>query len=1295
MALYKALGCDVQPLRLPGRRHLYVSITTKDNRRSLAECHISLNLVDKDVVGNFLSLMKKEKYSEGAIISLGEVAEKARHIAKKKRVFLYDGNEFLSFWKSLNLSSSISQAPQSTSTETVEIRPQPTTGIQGGEPQELEPASSLPAQTEPNIWIPAESEEPAAPPAGAVDLALPKPARSRADIHHLLGGETSAHPVTQASQPPVEPEPEGDLPDWLTAPTPAEFMAVETPSLEESILPAGQPEAEPVESEPVEAVSTEADLLVEPGQELQPEAIPSVADLPSEPVEDISPEEIPVETDLLTETVEDIPSEEIPFDSDLPSEPIEEIPPEEILFEADLPVEDVHPEVIPLEAELPEGPVEATPPEIIPVDADLPVELVEEIQLEVIPLEAGLPVEPVEVVQPDVIPLEFDLPVEPVVEVPPEGIPLNADLPVETVADIQPEVFPTEGGLTEEPAEAVPQEVIPPEVDLLAGLEELQKAATEEEESPVLIIPVQTPPDEPAAEAAPVEDEAAPIEKTAPFSTPINLEPPVERVQDENANVIQRLFGEEPAAESPEDAVEAPVEEIPSQPHLEIEQPAAKDDGKDDIFTSEEQSIWTANVEKKIRIDTEPANANPIPEAAPSQTAEPSDLPVKQTATPLEQAAEVEPQAVNPLEPTEDIQPEAIPPVSDLPVEPVEDIQPDVITLDADLPAEPVEDLQPEVLPLDPDLPAEPVEDLQPEVILLDADLLIEPVEVTQPEVSPFEADLLAEHGQDVQPDKIPTEDDLMEEPVADISPDETHTEAAAPPDQTAEIEPQVSELVEEVPVAESIPPVEVTPQTEAPANTPAVVPDSSAPEPVKKIETAPLPALPVPQIVVLDPAQYNGNILHAPDLGDPSLCMAFEKMQSSSPCIFITGKAGTRKNTLLDYFIKSSDTNTVVLSPTEIGAIYIQGSPIRAFFGFPEGPIEEKDVQEIADPAKREMYRHIDTLVIYEVSNVSAGLIDAMDTFMRRNGRYAERPFGGTRLILFGDLFRPAQASPEADLAAPPIEGYRSNYFFDAHVFENLPIHLIELQHDYYHRSEELILLLNSLKTNSLSEAQQQFLKSKHIPGFAAPTDEVFVTLTTTDAEAAHINNEQLKKLPMPECVQFAEVEDKFYERGFPVEQELVFRRGAQVMFLSNDRTKRWVRGTIGKVTSVSESSLQVRIDYEGSPFILRVERENWQAYGYTFNPASGKIEKEVIGEYTQYPLRLAWAVSVDKSQGSCFNNVIVDPGESTLDYQLAYAALCSCKSLNGIVLRSPFVKSDATPENNRILHIARLFST
>jgi ATP-dependent DNA helicase PIF1 len=1178
MELYKALGCDVQPLRIPGRHHLYVSITMKDGRASLAECHISLHEVDKDVVGSFLALMKKAKVFEGAIITLGEVAEKARRIAKKKRLYLYDGNEFLSFWKSLNISAPLSPASQLTSIGIAQNQTPHAGGIQGGEPQDLEPATSLPAQTEPNIWIPAESEEPTTLPPGQGDLFSTKPARSQADIHHLLGGDASAIPVTQPGQPPDEPDSEDDLPAWLTAPTPAEFMAEETPPVEEPIHPVEQ--TDPEESGSLEAIPTESDLL-------------------SEPVTVLSPEEIHAEADLHVEPFEVIPSEEISPKADLPSEPAEDIQ-----------------------------------PEVIPLEADLPVEPAEDIQPEVIPFEADLMEEPVEVFAPDVTPFDADLPVISE-DIPPEVIPLEADLPVEPVEDIPQEILAAEDSLTEESAEAVPPEVIPPKVDLLAGLEELQKAAIEEEAPPVLLIPAQTPPDEPAAEVTPAKVETGPSKKTSPFSTPIILDPPVERVLDENANVIQRLFGEEPPAAPPDETVETPVEEIPSQPPLEMEKPSAMADG-DETFTSEEQSIWTANVEKKIRIETEPANAHPADEAVPPQLTEPSDLPVEQASTPPEQAVEAEPPTVNPLEL--------------------------------------VEDIQPKVIPLEADLPVEPVEEIQPEV-------------------SPFETSLLAEHGEDIQSEIIPAEDDFTEEPAADITPDEIQTEAATPPEQAAEFEPQADEFVEEVPIPESIPPIEISSQMEAATVTPAVIPDSPALEPVVKIETAPLPALPTPQIVVIDPAQYNGNILHAPDLGDPSLCMAFEKMKSSSPCIFITGRAGTRKSTLLDYFIKSTDTNTVVLSPTEIGAIYIQCSPIRSFFGFPEGPIEEKDVQEIADPAKRDMYRHIDTLVIYEVSNVSASLIDAMDTFMRRNGRDAEQPFGGSRLILFGDLFRPAWAGPEADGAAAPIEGYRSNYFFDAHVFESLPIQLIELQHDYYHRSEELNLLLNSIKTNSLADAQQQFLNSKHIPGFVAPADEVYVTLTATDSEAARINNEQLKKLPMPECTQIAEVEDRFYEHGYPVERELTFRRGAQVMFLSNDRTKRWVRGTVGKVTSVSESSLQVRIDYEDSPFILRVERENWQAYGYTFDPASGKIEKEVIGEYTQYPLCLAWAVSVDKSQGSCFNNVIIDPGESTLDYQLAYAALCSCKSLDGIVLRSSFAQSDASGENNRILHIARLF--
>jgi hypothetical protein len=421
------------------------------------------------------------------------------------------------------------------------------------------------------------------------------------------------------------------------------------------------------------------------------------------------------------------------------------------------------------------------------------------------------------------------------------------------------------------------------------------------------------------------------------------------------------------------------------------------------------------------------------------------------------------------------------------------------------------------------------------------------------------------------------------------------------------------------------------------------------------------------------------------------SFCQALERLEGDSPCLFLNGRPGTGKSLLLDHLLESSHKNVVLLEPTTLEAAEAEAQTVRSFFGFQEGELTESDVHEV-EPAQKALYQHVDTLILDNVARVSPNLVDAVDVFMRLNGRDSAKPFGGTQLLLLGDLF----------LASGPVHGvtdlrgeeYRSPFFFDAHVFETLAMELIELKKDYDPRDEALTALLNAIRTNALDEAQYKLLNDRYIPDFTAPEEPAYVTLTSNSSVATKINKEHLRQLRSPECLHLAEIEGQFDEASYPAARELILRKGAQVIFLKEDYARKWVKGTVGKVATISESTIQVEINSDGFPFVFRVERETWQNFRYSFNPASGKIEKSMVGEFTQYPLVPGWAMTTLKAQGARFDRVVIDLSGEEADAGQLYAALCCCRKLDGIVLKDRISPKYKANTGNRIQEIASLFT-
>ena len=410
----------------------------------------------------------------------------------------------------------------------------------------------------------------------------------------------------------------------------------------------------------------------------------------------------------------------------------------------------------------------------------------------------------------------------------------------------------------------------------------------------------------------------------------------------------------------------------------------------------------------------------------------------------------------------------------------------------------------------------------------------------------------------------------------------------------------------------------------------------------------------------------------------DPEIKGDFEKglelAQSDIPCLFITGKAGTGKSTLLKYFAKETDKQVVVLAFTGIAALNVGGVTIHSFFKFPLRPISEADIRKSQD---RQMFQLIDTLIIDEISMVRADLLDGIDSFMRKNGRDPRKPFGGAQTIFFGDMY---QLEPVVTDDEEPFFAYhyRSPWFFDAKVFDKIDLYEHELKTVYRQKDREFINLLDRIRTNTYSHGDLKKINGRYDPGFSPEIGTSWITLTSTNRTANRINRRKLAQLSTKEYTYEGFIEGDFPKNRLPTSTDLKLKEGAQVMFVKNDFKKRWVNGTIGKVHSLDDESIKVEIVDNNKKYVYSVGQETWEIKRYKVNHETKSIDTEIVGSFTQYPLKLAWAVTIHKSQGLTFDKVVINLGSGAFSHGQAYVALSRCKTLDGIVLSTKIHPSD-----------------
>ncbi len=402
----------------------------------------------------------------------------------------------------------------------------------------------------------------------------------------------------------------------------------------------------------------------------------------------------------------------------------------------------------------------------------------------------------------------------------------------------------------------------------------------------------------------------------------------------------------------------------------------------------------------------------------------------------------------------------------------------------------------------------------------------------------------------------------------------------------------------------------------------------------------------------------------------NPDFKACLHDMERTQNCLFITGKAGTGKSTLLKYWRAHTRKKVVVLAPTGIAALNVEGQTIHSFFGFPPRPLKK---EEIKVRRNRRMFQALNTIVIDEISMVRADMIEQIDFFLRVN-RGNPAPFGGVQMIFFGDLFQlpPVIASREEKILFQ--QQYESPYFFSAEVFQELEINMIELREVYRQDNLRFIRLLDAIRLRRIDEDEFNDLNERYQE--TLEDEDFYVILSARNAEVDKINKQKLEELGTETFSYLAKITGSV--SVLPAETPLNLKVGAQVMFLKNDPKKRYVNGTVGMVHDLTANSIKVMIlKPNGTVGYIDVEPFEWDVVRHKLNDKN-EIETENIGTFTQYPLRLAWAMTIHKSQGKTFDRVIIDMGKGAFEYGQTYVALSRCRTLEGIVLRRPLRPQD-----------------
>jgi hypothetical protein len=419
--------------------------------------------------------------------------------------------------------------------------------------------------------------------------------------------------------------------------------------------------------------------------------------------------------------------------------------------------------------------------------------------------------------------------------------------------------------------------------------------------------------------------------------------------------------------------------------------------------------------------------------------------------------------------------------------------------------------------------------------------------------------------------------------------------------------------------------------------------------------------------------------------MGQIEINQQFEQVlrfvNNTAQSIFLTGKAGTGKTTLLKYIKQNTYKQISIVAPTGVAAINAGGTTIHSFFQFPFTPFipslsEDGNLNSLKtnlpvlkySAQRLSIFRNLELLIIDEVSMVRADLLDQIDITLRQTRKKWHLPFGGVQVMLIGDMFQlpPVVQQEEWNILS---KVYTSCFFFDSLVVQNHPPVFIELTKIYRQSDQQFIGLLNKVRNNQLDRDSLDLLNSHYKANITREDYDSNITLTTHNRKADEINLRSLNALPGKEYRFKCKVEGVFAEKTFPAEETLILKKGTRVMFLKNNQEKNYYNGKIGVITYIDEKS--IRIKSEEDKYEIEVQKESWTNVSYKVDKSTKAIEEEVLGTFYQYPLRLAWAITIHKSQGLTFDNLIIDAAEAFSAGQV-YVALSRCRSLKGLILSS-----------------------
>lgn len=412
-----------------------------------------------------------------------------------------------------------------------------------------------------------------------------------------------------------------------------------------------------------------------------------------------------------------------------------------------------------------------------------------------------------------------------------------------------------------------------------------------------------------------------------------------------------------------------------------------------------------------------------------------------------------------------------------------------------------------------------------------------------------------------------------------------------------------------------------------------------------------------------------------------PDYQAVIDAIERHDPYIFVSGKAGTGKTTLIGYLRENIPGNVVVVAPTGVAALQVKGVTIHSFFRLPPRLIfPEEDIKPLKD---KRLYKDIRLLIIDEVSMVRTDVVDAMDLFLRANGPHKGQPFGGIQVMFVGDLFQLPPVVSNADMEVLAGRGYEGPYFFCAMALHRKDVTMVELSKIFRQKDVHFAGLLNRIRINQDIEEALEILNAQCLQK-DHELDEQTITLTTTNARADQINYAGLRAITTDAKVYVGQTTGKFNvdERNLPSPNNLALKVGARVMFTATDSTfpKRWVNGTIGVVRELLPDTVKVMVQNGPYANTVEVKGHQWESYRYDHDMMTGKISPQIIGTFVQIPLMLAWAVTIHKSQGKTLEKVKVDLSSGAFASGQVYVALSRCTSIEGITLERPIQPKDVS---------------